>query len=197
MGSAVVAGQKAAYSIFNSICVLVSTIKRLFWVETHSGLALHPVSVSIYTRMEPDTKPGAKCYSPLVLSFYDIWILNISNSKAWRCPKSLQLEQYNALVGQKHLDVGVGTGWYLMRTTFPPHADITLFDLNSNALKHTKKRLALMYEPNLRAVVGDVYSPTGLDDIKPFDSIGMSYLLHCLPGTMKEKSLKNRSKRSQ
>ncbi|KAI8113023.1 hypothetical protein M9435_003029 [Picochlorum sp. BPE23] len=147
--------------------------------------------------MEPDTKPGAKYYSPLVLSFYNIWVLNISNSKEWRCPKSLQLEQYNALVGQKHLDVGVRTGWYLMRTTFPPHADITLFDLNSNALKHTKKRLALMYEPNLRAVVGDVYSPTGLDDIKPFDSIGMSHLLHCLPGTMKEKSLKNRSKRSQ
>lgn len=57
-------------------------------------------------------------------------------------------------------------------------------DLNANCLDATRKRLA-RYRP-------EVYQANVLDPIhieaSRFDSIGLNYLLHCLPGTIRTKS---------
>jgi len=37
----------------------------------------------------------------------------------WRCPKSLMLQGYQRNVGACHLDIGVGTGFFLDQATFP------------------------------------------------------------------------------
>lgn len=132
---------------------------------------------------ELDTAPGQAVYRPWVLYAYDLYVLKLSCSLAWRCPASELLEQYNRLIRGKHLDVGVGTGYFLDRCRFPvENPEVHLLDLNANSLRHAARRLA-RYRPTEH--LGDVLEP--IDSSESFDSVGLGFLLHCLPGTMQEK----------
>lgn len=133
-----------------------------------------------------DPQAGAAVYSPLVLKLYDAWVLGISNSYAWQCPtRRVLLPFYRQHAGQRHLDVGVGTGYYLANAGFDAGRQVTLLDLNPNSLHAAARRLG---HPNTNTVVQDVLRPiTALGD-QAYDSIALFYLLHCLPGTMVEKA---------
>ncbi len=129
---------------------------------------------------------GQAVYAPWVLGIYDFYVLWLSNRLAWGCTRERQLAHYEAHLGARHLDVGVGTGWYLDHARFPDTDDreLWLLDLNENSLGHTRARVA-RYAP--RVVVGDVLGEVDLPR-RHFDSIGMNYLVHCLPGEMSEKA---------
>ncbi len=128
---------------------------------------------------------GAAIYSRAALSVYDIYVLGFSNKFAWRCPSRRLLAHYNAHVSDNHLDIGVGTGYFLDKCRFPSAAPrLVLLDLNSNSLEATANRLK-RYQPE--TVQANVLEP--LPALAPgFDSVGLNYLLHCLPGTMAEKA---------
>jgi hypothetical protein len=109
---------------------------------------------------------------------YDWWVLGLSCSVIWKCPSKRALEHYNKHIGSIHLDVGVGTGFFLDRATFPTDTpEITLFDLNSNSLRHCARRIA-RHKP--KAILGDALEPNELPR-EYFQSIGINFLLHCLP----------------
>ena len=130
---------------------------------------------------EDAVRRGAAVYSRPVLAVYDIFVLGFTNTFVWRCPSPYILEFYNQNVSDKHLDVGVGSGYFLDRCTFPsasPH--IALMDLNENSLHKTAKRLH-RYEP--RSYRQNVLESIEIGD-SGFGSIGLNYLLHCLPGNM-------------
>ncbi|KAK3400645.1 hypothetical protein B0T20DRAFT_451413 [Sordaria brevicollis] len=106
------------------------------------------------------TKPGASIYSsPLMLTTYDKYVLGFSMTYLWRCPSSSILiplfrQNFNA---EKHLDIGVGTGFFVGdalgqvlassgSTSTSNHkegkkVDITLMDLNEVALEKAKERV--------------------------------------------------------
>jgi methyltransferase family protein len=131
-----------------------------------------------------DSAKGAAAYTRTALALYDLFVLGFSNSFVWKCPSSVILDFYNQHVSDKHLDIGVGTGYFLDRCRFPVEKPaIALLDLNRNSLTATAKRL-IRYKPS--AHQADVLQPidAGISD---FTSIGMNYLLHCLPGTLKTK----------
>lgn len=139
----------------------------------------------IYTG-EAEAKTGAAIYSKYVLSVYDLFVLGFSNRFAWRCPSRLILDFYNAHVSARHLDIGVGTGYFLDKCVFPkPDPLIALADLNPNSLEKTAKRLR-RYEPATHVI--NALKPFW---IRPagFESIGMNFLLHCLPGDLRSKSV--------
>jgi 2-polyprenyl-3-methyl-5-hydroxy-6-metoxy-1,4-benzoquinol methylase len=95
------------------------------------------------------------------------------------------LERYDRHVRARHLDVGVGTGWFLDRCTWPvERPQITLLDLNENSLSTASDRIS-RYEP--RSVQANVLEPVDLGDAR-FDSIGANFLLHCLPGALEWKA---------
>ena len=130
------------------------------------------------------TAAGANVYSKTVLSIYDWYVLGFSNSFVWRCPSRLILDFYNEHVSDKHLDVGVGTGYFLDKCEFPSATPtIVLADLNENSLQATANRLA-RYNP--ATYVTDVLQPLHLEPAE-FKSIALNYLLHCLPGDMVSK----------
>src|SRR5579884_1477898 len=132
-----------------------------------------------------DALAGAALYSRALLATYDTAVLGVSNRFAWRCSTSELLRWYDAHVTSNHLDVGVGTGYFLDRCRFPtPHPRVALLDLNRHSLAATARRVR-RYAPAMH--VGDVLSPLVLPG-PAFDSIGMNYLLHCLPGTMESKA---------
>jgi len=113
-----------------------------------------------------------------VLRIYDLYVLGFSCSLIWKCPAARLLRLYEEHVGRHHLDVGVGTGYYLKRARFRIGApEITLFDLNPNSLEHAARRIA-HYQP--KTVEGDILEPNHLPR-RYYDSISLNFLLHCLP----------------
>ena len=128
---------------------------------------------------------GQSVYNPFSLFIYDFLVLGLSNHFIWKCPTKKIIELYNQNITSNHLDVGVGTGYFLDKCNFSsPQVRLGLMDLNIHSLKATQRRVA-RYTPEVYA--HDVYKPIDLE-IECFDSIGMNYLLHCLPGKMSTKA---------
>jgi hypothetical protein len=128
---------------------------------------------------------GQAVYSPMVLWTYDWIVLGLSNRLLWRCPTGELRRLYDRNVSESHLDVGVGTGYFLDKSKWPvARPGITLLDLNPNCLATASRRIR-RFAP--QAVRANVLAP--LPPLGPFRSAGLCYLLHCLPGTMAEKAL--------
>lgn len=132
-----------------------------------------------------DVLAGQAPYTPLTLAAYDLWVTHLSNRLFWQCPNAEILALFERNVSANHLDVGVGSGFYLARAHWPVERPrLVLMDLNENSLAHAARRVAHLQPETLRANVLDP-----LPDIAPFDSVSLNYLLHCLPGTMASKAV--------
>jgi len=129
---------------------------------------------------------GQAVYTRRVLSGYDFFVLGISNRWLWRCPTRRLELHYRAHLSANHLDVGVGSGYFLDRCKFPtPSPRLALMDMNEAALAYAAGRVS-RYHP--QCYVRSALAPIALDT-PGFDSIGVNYLLHCLPGRMPEKAV--------
>jgi len=127
---------------------------------------------------------GAAIYSKPFLSVYDLYVLGFSNTFVWQCPSRLILDFYNTHISDKHLDVGVGTGYFLDKCKFQSrHPTIVLADINPNSLQTTAKRLQ-RYHPTPH--LANVLEPFKIE-AADFDTIALNYLLHCLPGNLLSK----------
>ncbi len=126
---------------------------------------------------------GQAVYTPKTFAVYDLFVHGLSNQAVWRCPTRRLQALYDRNVAARHLDVGVGTGYFLDKSRWPVKCPaITLVDLNEHSLKAAADRIE-RFGPN--SVRANVLEP--LHDIGRFDSVGLCYLLHCLPGTLMEK----------
>ena len=135
------------------------------------------------SRQEADA--GQAIYTKSVLPLYDLYVLGLSGRLIWRCPVKHLLALYNRHVTANHLDVGVGTGFFLDRCVWPTSLPrIALLDLNPNCLDAASRRLE-RYRP-------EVYRANVLEpiphQIEKFDSVSLSWLLHCLPGAIHTKA---------
>lgn len=129
---------------------------------------------------------GQAVYTKWTLAAYDFVVLGISNRFIWKCPTKQLLDHYNKLVTANHLDVGVGTGYFLDRCQFPSSTPrVALMDLNADALAFASQRIARYTPETYRR---NVLEPISFDGEK-FDSIGINYLLHCIPGSIESKSV--------
>ncbi|MDR3414939.1 MAG: class I SAM-dependent methyltransferase [Nevskia sp.] len=137
------------------------------------------------TAATADAQRGAAIYTPRTLRVYDRFVLGFSNDHAWRCPSTRLLRNYDEHIGARHLEIGVGTGYFLDRCRFPvEQPQVVLGDLNPNTLEATLARLQ-RYHPTTHQL--NVLEPFSLPEA-PFDSIALNYLLHCLPGDMHSKA---------
>lgn len=142
-------------------------------------------NVLIKMSSDPKTKPGQAIYTPLALKGYDLWVLGVSNHLLWRCPTAKLRALYARNVRSPHLDIGVGTGYFLKHVDWPvSHPQVSLLDLNENSLAAASARIAHL-DPVTH--VGDILHP--IAGLGPFQSVGLCYLLHCLPGRMSEKAV--------
>ncbi|PHM05708.1 class I SAM-dependent methyltransferase, partial [Nostoc sp. 'Peltigera malacea cyanobiont' DB3992] len=114
-----------------------------------------------------DATFGAAVYNKSVLMIYDFYVLGLSNTFFWKCPTQLILNFYNQHVSAKHLDVGVGSGYFLDNCQFSnPNPIITLVDLNPNSLEYTAQRIH-RYKPT--TLLANIFQP--LPSALTFDSI--------------------------
>jgi len=132
-----------------------------------------------------EVEAGQAVYTPLTLTAYDWFVLGFSNRLLWRCPTHHLRELYARNAGASHLDIGVGTGYFLDKTLWPvPDPKITLVDLNRHSLDAAARRIA-RHGPE--TVTANCLEPLPLEG--GFESIALCYLLHCLPGSIAEKSV--------
>ena len=134
----------------------------------------------------PDAKRIAAAhaiYTPFMLSFYDRLVHGLSNRFAWCCPTERIVGLYRDNLSCRHLEAGVGTGFFIDRANPVGFEELTLLDINRHCLARSAQRLTryhpLLCETNLLAPIAS--------ELPPADSIGLTYVLHCLPGRMDEK----------
>jgi SAM-dependent methyltransferase len=132
-----------------------------------------------------ETHPSVAVYTPARLALYDVLILGLSCSLVWRCPRRHFLDLYNQHVGSPHLDIGVGTGYFLDRCRFPiERPQITLLDPSDACLAKAASRLE-RYSP--RVAKASALEPLDLGKAR-FASIALNGVLHCLPATPETKA---------
>jgi hypothetical protein len=122
-------------------------------------------------------------YTPFTLAIYDVLVHGLSNRFAWQCPTRRLVELYRESLAPDHLEAGVGTGLLLDRAATPELKRLVLLDANRNCLDRAGARLA-RFEPELHQV--NLLAPLALRTA-PVASVGLTYVLHCLPGRMDEK----------
>ncbi len=126
---------------------------------------------------------GFKEYTPGFLRRYDAFVVGFMAPRVWKMGAGPGLELYQNHMGQRHLDVGPGTGYFIVEAKPPADTELTLVDANPNVLEHCKTTLAT-WEPT--TVEANVLEPLPVDG--PFDSAGLAHVIHCLPGPMTAKA---------
>jgi len=126
-----------------------------------------------------DVNSGHQVYTPKLLRWYDMIVHGMSNRWLWGCPTPLLAAWFEEHATDNHLDIGVGTGYFLDRcSVFSADARIGLWDANADCLAAAAKRLQ-RFEPEV--FPGNLADPPAWDG-RPFASASLMYVLHCLPG---------------
>lgn len=128
-------------------------------------------------------REGAAVYSKAFLTIYDLYVLQFSNRFIWHCPTDTLKKLYVDNVTDDHLEIGPGTGWYLVHAGLTSDSRVTLVDLNPNSLAQSEKRV----QNSTDAVVAGTYeasilSPLSLAGHGAFRSVAANFVFHCIPG---------------
>ena len=142
-------------------CIWVPSITLRYNFHPISHFRLHKDAASAVPvvgyalRMRPDTRrnaldvseeqvrAGQAVYTRRSLRLYDFVVLGVTNSLIWNCPTQRLLEHYNRHITANHLDVGVGTGYFLDHCRFPSQTPrIALSDVNRSSLDFAAQRIA-------------------------------------------------------
>ncbi|MBI1249097.1 methyltransferase domain-containing protein [bacterium] len=126
-----------------------------------------------------DTEPGHRAYTPGLLKWYDLIVHGFSNRWLWHCPTARLQEWFDQHANENHLDIGVGTGFFLDRSKrLKPGQRIGLLDANPNCLAVAAKRIERLNPEVIQANLAEDFH----DRADPFQSVSLMYVLHCLPG---------------
>jgi len=124
-------------------------------------------------------------YSKVIFSMYDKLVLKYAMPIIWKC-KVADIENfYNNHITINHLDIAAGTGFFLNNCkSLPDNTRLTVMDINPVCLDILEKQLQRF---NTKVYKQDIMKP--IEGSEKYSSIGLSLLLHCLPGDMKSKEI--------
>lgn len=128
---------------------------------------------------------AAAIYTPLTLTFYDWWVYGFA-VRVMQCPPREFFTFYELNLSEHHLDIGVGSGLLLRHCLRQNLLErVALMDLNPVCLDVTEKALQPLAVQKIQA---DMLQPFPIEDER-FLSVGLNFLLHCVPGSFREKGV--------
>ena len=131
----------------------------------------------------PTTGPARPVYSWSWLLHYEIWVLGIVNTFAWGCSTAQYLlPLFRSNVGRNHLELGPGTGYYLVHGKVPASTRLTLVDKDPKALNTVMERAK---RQDAVPIVANILEALPLKE--KFDSVGMYYVIDGLRAPIREK----------
>jgi hypothetical protein len=102
---------------------------RRVLADTSAGRRFHDVTTSPHSAR---VLAGQAIYRPWTLPLYDLVAFKVNCRFLFRVPVSEVAAMFSRNVTTEHLDVGVGTGYFLDNCT-APRRSVTLADLNEPA----------------------------------------------------------------
>ncbi len=129
------------------------------------------------TTVHSETERGQWFFTTMSHTLYDHVVYKLVIPFIWRCPSQRVFDSYAYNVSDNHLEIGVGTGYALIKSKADP-SELSLMDLNSACLNKSAKRLK-RYQPNLHKQ--NVLLPFDMLE-QQFDSAGLHFVMHCVPG---------------
>ena len=96
-----------------------------------------------------ESHPSVTVYTPTRLASYDLFILGFSCRFVCRCTKRHFLALYDRYASARHLDVGVGTGYFLDRCRFFGRAAADHAPRSQRGLPHKASRRLARYSPKV------------------------------------------------
>ena len=138
--------------------------------------------VAPYTVSVKGARLGQLFFSTMSHWLYDSLLYKYITGTIWRCSQDNLLDNYVENISGDHLEVGVGSGYLLSRTLCAEGLKrLVLLDLNRRCLAKSESRLS---ELSPWAVRHNVLEPLP-KELCGFGSIGMNYVLHCIPGSFR------------
>jgi len=132
------------------------------------------------------TQRSQRYFNSLSLFFYDFILYGIVSRFAWGSSTQRLDAHYRTYASANHLEVGVGTGYLLNRVVFASNRPrVALMDLSVACLERTRRKVA-RHAPTIH--VQNLLEPVR-ESIPVFDSISINYVMHCIPGSFKEKGV--------
>jgi SAM-dependent methyltransferase len=122
---------------------------------------------------------NARFYNRLSLSIYDVALWKVAAPIVWRCPSNAIRHLYRQHAAQRHLEIGPGTGFFLDDAfVLRRISQLVLADASVGSLTTSRLRVA-----SADPAAALVDASTGLP-FRPgaFDSVGLNFVLHCVPG---------------
>ncbi len=140
-----------------------------------------PYSTAKFMPDSLDTHSGHRIYTRTALSWYDMIVHGFSNRWLWNCPTARLKQWFDQYVSGNHLDVGVGTGFFLDHSKkLNANSRVGLLDANENCLDAAARRIARFQPEIIQANLAEPFDGRAV----PFESLSLMYVLHCLPGSV-------------
>lgn len=129
---------------------------------------------------------AVKVYSKKLLLVYDLYVFKCVSPIFFKCPSKRIIDFYLSNVSENHLEVGAGTGFLLKKCKSAGKIqDLSLLDLSENCLEATQK--------SIKPIEAKIYKANILETLplqnRKFKSIGLNFVLHCVPGDFKTKGM--------
>lgn len=135
--------------------------------------------------LQQRVEKAAAIYTPFTLTFYDWWVYSVA-VRIMQCPPQEFFTFYELNVSEHHLDIGVGSGSFLKHCLRQNLLErVALMDLNPTCLDVTEKALRPLPVKKYQA---DMLKPFPMQGER-FLSVGLNFLLHCVPGSIREKGV--------
>lgn len=128
---------------------------------------------------------GATVYTRKSLRIYDLLVHGLSNRLIWRCPARKLIQHGQQYFSGNHLEIGIGSGKLFRKIAGNKEFErLVLADVNQDCLDFAQEVLG-NHQPEiwrLNLIDDDDFSAN-----QGFHSIGLNYVLHCLPISLEEK----------